>query len=333
MVDVLSQNEIDALLAALSSGEMDAEELKKEDTQKKVRAYDFKRATRFSKDHLRSLTRIHENFARFLTTYFSTQLRTFVQINVVQVEQLPYDEFIRSIPKMTILNIFEAEPLEGRMVLEVHPNVAFAMLDRLLGGSGISPSKINALTEIETIIMERIFSRALDTLQEAWKTVVDLHPRLEALETNPQFMQIASANDTIALISLSTKIGDTTGMINLCIPHVVIEPIMPRLSVHHMFVTHKKSKSVEEAEALQQRVTNAKLPIIAELGHSEISVRDFLNLAVGDVIPLTKLVEEGLHVRVGEKLKFIGSPGTLRGKVAVQISDIVNEGAEEQDDE
>jgi flagellar motor switch protein FliM len=333
MVDVLSQNEIDALLAALSSGEMDAEELKKEDTQKKVRAYDFKRATRFSKDHLRSLTRIHENFARFLTTYFSTQLRTFVQINVVQVEQLPYDEFIRSIPKMTILNIFEAEPLEGRMVLEVHPNVAFAMLDRLLGGTGISPSKINALTEIETIIMERIFSRALDTLQEAWKTVVDLYPRLEALETNPQFMQIASANDTIALISLSTKIGDTTGMINLCIPHVVIEPIMPRLSVHHMFVTHKKSKTADEAEALQQRVTKAKLPIIAELGHSEISVREFLNLAVGDVIPLTKPVEEGLHIRVGDKLKFIGSPGTLRGKVAIQISEIVNEGAEEQNDE
>ena len=133
------------LLAALSSGEMDAEELKKEDTQKKVRAYDFKRAVRFSKDHIRSLTRIHENFARYLTTYFSAQLRTFVQINVVQVEQLPYDEFIRSIPKMTILNIFEAEPFEGRMVLEVHPNVAFAMLDRLLGRAGTAPNKIRQL--------------------------------------------------------------------------------------------------------------------------------------------------------------------------------------------
>lgn len=332
MVDVLSQNEIDALLAALSSGEMDAEELKKEDTQKRVRAYDFKRATRFSKDHLRSLTRIHENFARYLTTYFSTQLRTFVQITVVQVEQLPYDEFIRSIPKMTILNIFEAEPLEGRMVLEVHPNVAYAMLDRLLGGVGASPAKISALTEIETIIMEKIFSRALDTLQEAWKTVLDLYPRLEALETNPQFMQIASANDTIALISLSTKIGDTTGMINLCIPHVVIEPVMPRLSVHHMFVTHKKMKSSEESEALHARVSKAKLPIIAELGESQISVREFLGLAVGDVISLTKQVDEGLQIKVGEKLKYIGSPGTVKGKVAVQITDIVNEGVEEYDE-
>ncbi|MFC0214346.1 flagellar motor switch protein FliM [Paenibacillus chartarius] len=332
MVDVLSQNEIDALLAALSSGEMDAEELKKEETQKKVRAYDFKRAVRFSKDHIRSLTRIHENFARFLTTYFSAQLRTFVQINVVQVEQLPYDEFIRSIPKMTILNIFEAEPLEGRMVLEVHPNVAFAMLDRLLGGAGTSPNKINALTEIETIVMERIFSRALDTLQEAWKTIIDLSPRLEALETNPQFMQIVSPNETIALISLSTKIGDTTGMVNLCIPHVVIEPIMQRLSGHHWFVSQKKTRAPEEEEVLQARLTKAKLPIIAELGTSQINVREFLGLMSGDVISLNKPVDEPLQIKVGEKLKFIGSPGTIRGKVAVQITDIVTEGEEENDE-
>jgi flagellar motor switch protein FliM len=278
------------------------------------------------------LTRIHENFARLLTTYFSTQLRTFVQINVVQVEQLPYDEFIRSIPKMTILNIFEADPLEGRMVLEVHPNVAYAMLDRLLGGNGTSPTKINALTEIETIIMERIFSRALETLQEAWKTVADVFPSLEALETNPQFMQIASANDTIALISLSTKIGDTTGMINLCIPHVVIEPIMPRLSVHHMFVTHKKIKSTEETEALQTRVNKAKLSVIAELGNSQISIREFLGLTVGDVISLDTKVDEGLHVKIGDKLKFIGSPGTVKGRVALQINEIVSEGVEEDDE-
>ncbi|MFD2670094.1 flagellar motor switch protein FliM [Marinicrinis sediminis] len=329
MVDVLSQNEIDALLAALSSGEMNAEELKKEETEKKIRIYDFKRAVRFSKDHIRSLTRIHENFARFLTTYFSAQLRTFVQISVVQVEQLPYDEFIRSIPKMTILNIFEAEPLEGRMVLEVNPNVAFAMLDRLLGGSGTSPSKINNLTEIETTVMERIFSRAFDSLQEAWKTVVDINPRLEALETNPQFMQIVSPNETIALISLSTKIGDTTGMINLCIPHVVIEPIMAKLSVHHWFVSQKKQRGERDTSALVQNVHRAQLPIIAELGTSEITVQELLNLSVHDVIALNKPMSTGLHIKVGEKLKFFGNPGQVKGKVAVQITDIVEEGEEE----
>ncbi|OWA33770.1 flagellar motor switch protein FliM [Saccharibacillus sp. O16] len=331
MVDVLSQNEIDALLAALSSGEMDAEELKKEETQRKIRSYDFKRAVRFSKDHIRSLTRIHENFARNLTTYFSAQLRTFVQINVVQVEQLPYDEFIRSIPKMTVLNIFEAEPLEGRMVLEVHPNIAYAMVDRMLGGSGTAPLKPGALTEIELMIMERIFSRALENLQEAWKTVYDLSPRMEALETNPQFMQIVSPNETIALISLSTKIGDTSGMINLCIPHVVIEPIMSKLSVHHWFVSQKKARAPEELEALRERVTRAELPVIAELGQSQLTIREFLSLAPGDVITLNKSAEEGLAIRVGDNLKFIGSPGMIKDRIAVQIDEIVNEGVEEFD--
>lgn len=333
MVDVLSQNEIDALLAALSSGEMDAEDLKKEETTRKVSVYDFKRAVRFSKDHIRSLTRIHENFARYLTTYFSAQLRTFVQINVVQVEQLPYDEFIRSIPKMTILNIFEAEPLEGRMVLEVHPNVAYAMLDRMLGGQGTAPSKINNLTEIETIVMERIFSRTFESLQEAWRTIIDISPRMEALETNPQFMQIVSPNETIALISFSTKIGDTTGMINLCIPHVVIEPIMSRLSVHHWFVSQKKARAPEEVEILEQRVSKAKLPIVAELGESAITIKEFLGLTVGDVISLNKSVDEGLKIKVGEKLKFIGSPGSVKDRLAVQVDEIVSEGVEEDYDE
>ncbi|MBY9081893.1 flagellar motor switch protein FliM [Paenibacillus sp. HN-1] len=332
MVDVLSQNEIDALLAALSSGEMDADELKKEETQRKIRSYDFKRALRFSKDHIRSLTRIHENFARYLTTYFSAQLRTFVQINVVQVEQLPYDEFIRSIPKMTILNIFEAEPLEGRMVMEVHPNIAFAMLDRLLGGIGTAPTKVNTLTEIETTIMERIFSRCFESLQEAWKTVLDIEPRLEALETNPQFMQIVSPNETIALISLSTKIGDTTGMINLCIPHVVLEPIMARLSVHQWFVSEKKTRDDEEIQAIRTNVTRAQLPIVAELGESKISVSEFLGLGIGDVISLNRTVETGLSVKVGDRLKFIGSPGVVKDRVAVQIDEIVNEGVEELDE-
>lgn len=332
LVDVLSQNEIDALLAALSSGEMDADELKKEETQKKIRSYDFKRAVRFSKDHIRSLTRIHDNFARYLTTYFSAQLRTFVQISVVQVEQLPYDEFIRSIPKMTILNIFEAEPLEGRMVMEVHPNIAFAMLDRLLGGFGTAPSKINALTEIETTIMERIFSRCFESLQEAWKTVLDIHPRMEALETNPQFMQIVSPNETIALISLSTKIGDTTGMINLCIPHVVLEPIMSRLSVHQWFVSEKKVRDEVELEAIRARVHRAQLPIVAELGESRLSIAEFLGLSVGDVISLNKTVDSGLSIKVGDKLKFIGSPGIIKERVAVQIDEIVSEGVEEFDE-
>ncbi|WP_047151653.1 flagellar motor switch protein FliM [Aneurinibacillus tyrosinisolvens] len=325
MTEVLSQSEIDALLAAISSGEMNAEELKKEDTERKVKVYDFKRALRFSKDQIRTLTRIHENYARLLTTYFSAQLRTFVQISVASVDQLPYEEFIRSIPKMTILNIFEAEPLEGRMVMEVNPNIAYAMLERLLGGSGTAPNKVGTLTEIETIIMERIFSRALQSFAEAWKNVIDIEPELELMEVNPQFMQIVSPNETVAVISFSTKIGETTGMINLCLPHVVLEPLMVKLSAHYWLSTQKKVRDEREIEALRERVQKAKLPLIAELGTSTISVGEFLNLSVGDVVQLDQGTDDKVKVRVGQKTKFLARPGTAKGKTAIMIEDVLEE--------
>jgi flagellar motor switch protein FliM len=145
-------------------------------------------------------------------------------------------------------------------------------------------------------------------------------------------MQIVSPNETIALISLSTKIGDTTGMINLCIPHVVLEPIMSRLSTHQWFVSEKKTRAPEEYDALRSRVNKAKLPVVAELGESRISIAEFLGLSVGDVITLNKPVEEGLSIKVGDRLKYIGSPGTIKDRVAVQIDQVVTEGVEEFDE-
>lgn len=325
LAEVMSQGEIDALLTALSSGEMDVDELKKEDVEKKVKVYDFKRALRFSKDQIRSLTRIYENYARLLTTYFSAQLRTFVQISVASVDQLPYDEFIRSIPKMTILNVFTAAPLEGRMVMEVNPNIAYAMLDRMLGGQGSSPSNVSSLTEIETIVMERVFSRALDSFEESWRSIIDLELELDVLEVNPQFMQMVSPNETVAVVSLSTKIGDATGMINFCLPHVVLEPIMPKLSAHYWMSTQKKVREPREVAMLEKRVKMAKLPVIADLGGSTISISELLQLAVGDVIRLKETVDDPIVVKIGDQPKFLGQPGVTKGKSAVQITEIIRE--------
>lgn len=329
MSEVLSQSEIDALLTAISSGELDAEEIRKEEVQKKVKSYDFKRAYRFSKDQTRSLTRIHENFARLLTSYFSAQFRTFVQITVASVDQLPYDEFIRSIPKMTILNIFEAFPLEGRLVMEVNPNIAYAMLDRLMGGQGVSSEKFRSLTEIETIVMEKIFNKALENFAEAWKTVIDIEPELDVLETNPQFMQVVSPNETVAVISFSTKIGDTTGMINLCLPHVVLEPIMPKLTAHHWFSSQKKARSDKEIEQIQNRVKKASVIVKAELGSTPLTIGEFLNLAVGDVVQLDSLLDESIDVRVGNMLKFRAQPGISKKRIALQVTEVLNEGVDE----
>jgi flagellar motor switch protein FliM len=317
--EILSQNEIDALLSAISSGEMDAEELKKEETERKVKVYDFKRALRFSKDQIRSLTRIHENFARLLTTYFSAQLRTYVQISVGSVDQLPYEEFIRSIPKMTILNVFEVHPLSGRILMEVNPNVAYAMMDRLMGGLGTGVNKSDSLTEIESRIMSGLFEKSLENYQEAWSSIYEIEPIMNNLEVNPQFLQMVSPNETVVVISLNTQIGETSGMINLCIPHVILEPIIPRLSVHYWMQSERKEPKQSEVEALQRKIQLAEIEIIAELGISEITIQEFLDIQAGDVIQLEKAIDQPLLVKIGDKPKFFGQPGKLKRKAAVQV--------------
>ncbi|MDB5084651.1 MAG: flagellar motor switch protein FliM [Bacilli bacterium] len=332
MAEVMSQSEIDALLTALSSGELDAEEIRKSETHTKIRSYDFKRAMRFSKDQIRSLSRIFENFARLLTTYFSAQLRTFVQISVLSVEQLPYEEFIRSIPKMTILNIYEVFPLEGKFVMEINPNIAYAMLDRLLGGQGTPSSEVRPLTEIESTVMERVFIRTLEIFKDAWLTVAELTPELSAIEINPQFMQLVSPNETVAVVSLSTKIGETTGMINVCMPHVVLEPIMPKLSAHYWMDNLKRVREhTSDEAAIRQRLSRAEIPIIAQLGSTVMVFGELLQLAVGDVIPLDQAVDSQLILQVGHQAKFRVQPGLSRGRIAVQVGEVLKEGVAENE--
>lgn len=329
--EILSQNEIDALLSALSTGEMNADELKKEQAEKKVKVYDFKRALRFSKDQIRSLTRIHENFARLLTTYFSAQLRTYVQISVASADQIPYEEFIRSIPKMTILNVFEVPPLDGRIIMEVNPNIAYAMVDRVLGGKGTSVNKVEKLTEIETKIMNNLFEKSIENLREAWANIADIDPILTEFEVNPQFLQTVSPNETVVVISLNTTIGESSGMINICIPHVVLEPIMPKLSVHYWMQTAKKQILPEDYETLQKNIKQTEVPVSAILGTTDISIQEFLDLELGDVIELNQKIDSPLLVKVEDIPKFNAQPGKLHQKVAVQILDTLKGG--DEDDE
>lgn len=329
MTEILSQTEIDALLQALSSGEMDVEQLKKEEEEKRVRVYDFKRALRFSKDQIRSLTRIHENFARLLTTQFSAQLRTYMQITVASVDQLPYEEFIRSIPKTTTLGIFSASPLKGRFVMEMNPVIAYAMLERHMGGQDLRPSKAGEMTEIELAIIERIFRKSLESFQEAWLSMIELEVELETLETNPQFMQIVSPNETVAVISFTTKIGDITGMINLCLPHVVLEPLMPKLTAHYWMKEKQKEADPANAERIRQSIQQMQVLIRTILGTSTISIGDFLHLSKGDVIRLEQEIDDPLLVMLGERKKFIARAGQVGGRIAVQVEEIVKEGDEE----
>ncbi|SFA77485.1 flagellar motor switch protein FliM [Lentibacillus halodurans] len=328
--EVLSQNEIDALLSAISSGEMNAEELKQENEEQKVRVYDFKRALRFSKDQIRSLARIHENYARLLTTYFSGELRSYVNISVASVDQIPYEEFIRSIPTMTVLNMFSVQPLEGRILMEVNPNIAYAMLDRQLGGRGSSINKVENLTEIETMLMSQLFEKSRISLSEAWSSIIEFDPVLEEFEVNPQFLQMVSPNETVVIVSLDTTIGETSGMINICIPHIVLEPIIPNLSVHYWMQSNTNKQDSESYAKITQSLQRAEVEAKTFLGETTISIDQLLHLHKDDVIGLNQPIDRPLQLQINDLPKFHVQPGKYKNKMAVQVLEELKRGNEDE---
>ena len=331
MGDVLSQNEIDALLNALSDGQVDVEEMRTTKSQKRIRVYDFKRPNKFSKDQIHSLQNIHENFCRGLTTYFSGNLHSVSECTVLSIEQITYDEFIRSLPNPTVLGLYSLNPLEGTVLIEVSPSLTFTIVDRLLGGQGQGQGseKNRDLTEIEKTIIEKRMAQIVYISEEAWAEVYELNPQLVSMETNPQFTQIVAPNEMIVLITIEVKIGEEVGMINICMPYLVLEPILDKLSTFFLFSTQAKVTSPEQVQAIRRKIEWAQVDMIAFLGHSEILVRDLLDLAKGDVIPLNRSVNDPLPIYVGEFMKFKSIPGLHGEHLAVQITEIVKEGGEE----
>lgn len=329
MSEVLSQSEIDALLSALSTGELDVEEMKTEEKNKKIKVYDFKRPDKFSKDQIRTLQMLHDSFARLLTTSLSAQLRTMVQIQVVSVEQLTYEEFTRSIPTLTTLTIFDMAPLEGSGILELGPNITFPIIDRLLGGPGHAPERSRELTDIEEIIIGKILNKMLDYLQESWKNVIEVNTSLKSIETNPQFVQIVPPNDMVILITFNAIIGRNEGIMTICLPYIVLEPILSKLSAHYWFASTKKETTTEHLSLIKKKIERAKVPIIVELGGTIIPIQELLQLQVGDVLPLDNSLDKEMEVRIGTRTKFRGRPGLVGNKVAVQITSIIEEGEDE----
>jgi len=330
MSEILSQSEIDALLSALSSGSVDANELKQEQTKKKVKVYDFRRPNKFSKDQIHTLHVIFENYTRSLSTYLSAQLRAAIQMEILSVEQLTYEEFIRSIPNPTILNIFSLYPLEGSAIMEINPNIGFAFLDRLLGGPGDTIAKVRGLTEIEQTVMERLAQKMLDYLAEPWSSIIELEPSLDRIETNPQFTQLVSPSEIMIIVSLETQMAGVLGMVNICIPFLVLEPILDKLSVHYYYSATNTKTSAENFAAIQYKLENTEIPVKVLLGRTTITVRDLLELSVGDVIPLERNIHEELEVAIGQRTKFLGKPGILGNRISLQISQVIKEG--NQDD-
>lgn len=334
--DVLSQSEIDKLLSALSDGSVSAEEVKADEEQKKVKSYDFKRPDKFSKDQIRTLFMLHESFSRLLNTYLSTHLRTIVNVEVASVEQLTYQEFVQSLANPSVISILAVPPLKGNIIMEVNTEIAFAFIDRVFGGEGKSGIKTRVLTEIEEAVMKRFVEKATSHLKEAWANVVEFYPSLEATESNPQFTQIVPPSDMVVIVTIQMKVGEVEGMMNICIPYLVLEPVMSKLTTTFWVASSvSKDDDPEQVKILQRKIERTKVPFLVEMGDINITINEFLTLGFGDVLQLDTKVDDELKCRIGRKAKFFCRPGTSGKKMAVQITrilsedEILNEGDEE----
>jgi flagellar motor switch protein FliM len=325
MAEILSQNEIDSLLSALSAGKAEEGPAVAEAT-KGVKVYDFKHPDRFSKDQTRSLQMLHEHFARLFSTSLSTYLRTITEVRLVSVDQLSYDEFIRSIPNPTCVNLFEMKPLEGNALLEISPSLTFGVIDRLMGGRGQTFRKNRELTEIEQSIVLKIMDRVYESLEEAWGGVIDLKINLKATETNPQlFMQLYLPTEMVILMTLEANIGESSGTFCVCMPYVVLEPVAGRLSSRRWFSGKKADSQTQDKGRIEMHLQRVKLPLEAYLGRTTLKLSDILALERGDVVPLDTRRDQEIEIDVSGKPMYLGRPGTHRKNRAFKITRVIGD--------
>jgi flagellar motor switch protein FliM len=334
LTDVLDQSEVDALLAAVDEGQVAQESSangfgKGGPLPTDIHVYDFKRPERVSKDQMRALQTLHEGFGRNFGAALSGYLRTIIEVGVASIEQLTYSEFIHSLPNPTCFNLLKAEQLDGQLCLEISPLIIYPIIDRLLGGSNADlfiPQR--PLTQIEQRLVSRITDRATHHLSEAWSNLTPVTFSVHDSESNPQLVQIVPPNETVVVVGFELKLGNRTGMMNLCIPYNVIEPIMGVLAAQNWFNYQRKGAHDDHQKHLSKNISNAPVEARIFLAQTSISVNDLLALQVGDLITTTKNCARDVLIQVEGKSKFLGQIGQYRGSRAVRITRKVRQTAD-----
>jgi flagellar motor switch protein FliM len=300
--------------------------------------YDFRRPDKLSKDHVRALQMLHENFAGFFMSSLTGYLRTQVEVDLVSVEQVPYDEYMKTI-SASLLNILTVDALSGQAIFEMDFGILFSMIDRLLGGKGAAGKVVRDLTDIEKVLSSNIVEMGLSDLKAAWETVLPLDFQVASMETSSQFVQIVPGNDTIVLMLFEIRIGEFQGAMSLCIPYLLIKPILGKLSTQRWFVSDRKKAAHSHSAELAVRLNTTAVPCVARLGRASLTVADLAGLAVGQVLPMQVCPSSDdphapkdklgtVDLMIGDHVKFRGRTG-LRGRtLAVQIDHVVEPSAE-----
>ncbi len=328
MTDVLDQAEIDALMSAVTEGEVEEpgeqaqifSRHRRDLENVEIRDYDFKRPERISKDQMRALQTLHEAFARNFGASLSGFLRTIVEIRVVTAEQMTYSEFTSSLPNPTSFNLIEAPVLGGQLCLEISPLIIYPIIDRLLGGSNENifiPQR--PLTIIETRLIKKILDRAVTALIEAWETVKEIDFKLGALESNPQIVQIVPPNEVVVVLGFELKLGDRAGTMSLCIPFTVIESLIEDIAAQSWFQSGRHGSNDHWSKLVGQRIADAALDISAVLAETTITMADLRSLEIGDMLTTEKPADSPVTIAVEGVPKFIAQLGQFRSNRAVRI--------------
>jgi flagellar motor switch protein FliM len=319
--NVLSEKEVKQLLDAINAGDSDPKDIGTTDDGRKIKIYDFKRPDKFSREQIRNISKIHESFARLTTTSLSTQLHSAYHVHVASIDQLTYEEFIRSIPTPTILATIKMDPLNGDAILEIDPDITFTIIDRICGGIGDGKKSQHELTDIEQNIMEGIIVRILGNMREAWSEIVDLRPRLYQIDTTPQFIQIIPPSDMTVLIKLKVNINDINGMIKFCIPCRTVEPIFGKFNTLNFYQNKKQPSEKVDTE-------NIPVTLTAEILRRDYTIKEIREWQIGtEILPVRPLSPEHCYLKFGNRRVWQCEilPDNKRFLKRIKIIDVTDE--------
>ncbi len=321
MAKILSQDEIDALLTTVSSSSQSEsyDENLEGDKLHSVIAYDFKHPNRVSKDQIRTLENMHDNFAGHYGSSLSTILRTIVDVDLVSVDQITYSEFAMSIVTPSCTYTFSAEPLEALCMVDFNPTLTFSFIDRMFGGAGKILENERELTGIERSIMTRLSNSLYKDLEQAWENIVQINVKQNSFETNPQFIQIVPPGETVVVVSFQIKLFQSTGLLTICYPYVSLEPIMNKLSGQNWIDATKKKNLDSDRDINEANLMNIEAQLNAVLLKTNMRMKDFLKLKDGDVIPSSKKINQPVDLFINRRRKFTANPGLSGKKKAVQV--------------
>jgi flagellar motor switch protein FliM len=321
---ILSQDEIDALLTTVSGGqqEEDASSSMPSIQEKSVVTYDFKHPNRVSKDQVRTLENMHDNFSGHISSTLSAMLRTMVDVDLVSVDQINYSEYIMSLVTPSCTYTFSAEPLDGLCIVDFNPTLTFGFIDRVFGGGEKLLEIERELTGIEKAVMSRIAKRLFADLEKSWKNIVSINIEQKSFETNPQFIQIIPAGETVIVVSIQMKLFKTTGLLTICYPYVSLEPVLTKLSAQNWIDATKKRNLEGTAELNNKNIQSVDVDVALTLANTRLKTHDFLALKIGDVIATETSINAPAELSVAGQNKFICRPGLFGKKRAGQVIDL-----------